>query len=64
MVVVPALMGWIDTAKMCGYALGLADRLSGVVARRLGRPDWSSAISKRRPKHREQRRSTPGRPYS
>lgn len=59
MVVVPALMGWIDTAKMSGYALGLADRLSGVVARRLGRPDWSSAISKRRPKHREQRRIDP-----
>ena len=25
-VVVPALMGWIDTAKMAGYAAGLADR--------------------------------------
>ena len=24
--VVPALMGWIDTAKMAGYALGLVDR--------------------------------------
>ena len=26
MVLVPALMGWIDTAKMAGYAAGLADR--------------------------------------
>jgi len=25
-VLVPALMGWIDTAKMAGYAAGLADR--------------------------------------
>ena len=25
-IVVPALMGWIDTAKMAGYAAGLADR--------------------------------------
>jgi glycosyltransferase involved in cell wall biosynthesis len=25
-VVVPALMGWIDTAKMAGYAVGLVDR--------------------------------------
>ncbi len=25
-VVVPALMGWIDTAKMAGYAVGLIDR--------------------------------------
>jgi glycosyltransferase involved in cell wall biosynthesis len=25
-VVVPALMGWIDTAKMVGYAVGLVDR--------------------------------------
>jgi hypothetical protein len=24
--VVPALMVWIDTAKMAGYAAGLADR--------------------------------------
>jgi hypothetical protein len=24
--VVPALMGWIDTAKMAGYATGLVDR--------------------------------------
>jgi hypothetical protein len=27
-VVVPALMAWIDTAKMSGYAAGLADRAS------------------------------------
>ncbi len=25
-IVVPALMGWIDTAKMAGYAVGLVDR--------------------------------------
>jgi hypothetical protein len=25
-VVVPVLMGWIDTAKMAGYAAGLVDR--------------------------------------
>ena len=25
-VVVPAMMGWIDSAKMAGYAVGLADR--------------------------------------
>jgi glycosyltransferase involved in cell wall biosynthesis len=25
-IVVPALMGWIDTAKMAGYAIGLVDR--------------------------------------
>lgn len=28
-VVVPALMAWIDTAKMAGYAVGLADRSRG-----------------------------------
>jgi glycosyltransferase involved in cell wall biosynthesis len=28
-VAVPALMAWIDAAKMAGYAVGLADRLSG-----------------------------------
>jgi hypothetical protein len=28
-VVVPALMGWIDSAKMAGYAAGLADRGRG-----------------------------------
>jgi glycosyltransferase involved in cell wall biosynthesis len=27
--VVPALMGWIDTAKMAGYAVGLVDRAKG-----------------------------------
>jgi hypothetical protein len=27
-VVVPALMAWIDSAKMAGYAAGLADRAS------------------------------------
>lgn len=59
MLVVPALMGWIDTAKMSGYATGLADRLSGAVARRLGRPDWSSAVRARRRRHREQRRIDP-----
>jgi len=26
---VPALMAWIDTAKMAGYAAGLADRARG-----------------------------------
>ena len=25
-IVVPALMGWIDTAKLAGYAAGLVDR--------------------------------------
>jgi hypothetical protein len=25
-IVVPAMMGWIDSAKMVGYAVGLADR--------------------------------------
>ena len=28
-VVVPALIGWIDTAKMAGYATGLVDRAKG-----------------------------------
>jgi glycosyltransferase involved in cell wall biosynthesis len=28
-VVVPALMAWIDTAKMAGYAVGLVDRAKG-----------------------------------
>lgn len=28
-IVVPAMMAWIDTAKMAGYAIGLTDRLSG-----------------------------------
>ncbi len=28
-IVVPAMMGWIDTAKIAGYAAGLADRAKG-----------------------------------
>jgi glycosyltransferase involved in cell wall biosynthesis len=59
MVVVPALMAWIDTAKISGYAVGLADRLSGAVWRRLGRPDWSTALSERRRKRRASRRIDP-----
>jgi hypothetical protein len=30
-VAVPALLAYTDAAKMCGYALGLADRLTGKV---------------------------------
>jgi hypothetical protein len=29
LVVVPALMAWIDSAKLAGYASGLADRRGG-----------------------------------
>jgi hypothetical protein len=57
--VVPALMAWIDTAKISGYAVGLADRLSGAVWRRLGRPDWSTALKERRRKRRASRRIDP-----
>jgi len=32
-IVVPALMGWIDTAKMAGYVVGLIDRVSREAAR-------------------------------
>jgi hypothetical protein len=31
-IVVPALMAWLDTAKMAGYASGLLDRLRGRAA--------------------------------
>jgi glycosyltransferase involved in cell wall biosynthesis len=56
---VPALMAWIDTAKMSGYAVGLADRLSGAVRKRLGRPDWSHVMKERRRNRRPPRRTDP-----
>jgi hypothetical protein len=30
-IAVPALLAFTDVAKMCGYTLGLADRLTGRV---------------------------------
>lgn len=59
MIVVPALIAFLDTAKMSGYAVGLADRLSGAVSRRLGRPDWSGALGQRRRRKATTRRTDP-----
>lgn len=50
---VPALMGWIDSAKMAGYAIGLTDRLNGVVRRRLNLTARSAQPSRDVAAHRK-----------